>query len=316
MIKKNYRKTVAIFGGTGFIGEEIVQHLAKNSYRIKIATRNTYLAQNLKVFGDIAQIELHQVNLKSEESVENFLENCDVCINLVGILFETRSQKFKELHTDFPRMLARIFSKSSGSNLLVHFSALGVQANSESAYVKSKFLGEEEVKKNFSNSVIIRPSIVIGPKDKFFNMFAKLAGLLPLIPLVGSEVKFQPVYVGDVAKAIDKIIINNNSKAIFELAGINIYTFKELIEMLLKEIRKKRIILPIPFFAGKVQAILFQLMPKPLLTLDQIKILEEGDNILTGKNKTLKDLDIEAKSIKSILPTYLKVYRPTGQFTD
>ena len=316
MIKKNYRKTVAIFGGTGFIGEEIVQHLAKNSYRIKIATRNTYLAQNLKVFGDIAQIELHQVNLKSEESVENFLENCDVCINLVGILFETRSQKFKELHTDFPRMLATIFSKSSGSNLLVHFSALGVQANSESAYVKSKFLGEEEVKKNFSNSVIIRPSIVIGPKDKFFNMFAKLAGLLPLIPLVGSEVKFQPVYVGDVAKAIDKIIINNNSKAIFELAGINIYTFKELIEMLLKEIRKKRIILPIPFFAGKVQAILFQLMPKPLLTLDQIKILEEGDNILTGKNKTLKDLDIEAKSIKSILPTYLKVYRPTGQFTD
>ena len=316
MIEKNYRKTVAIFGGTGFIGEEIVQHLSKNSYRIKIATRNTYLAQNLKVFGDIGQIELHQVNLKSKESIEKFLEGCDVCVNLVGILFETRSQKFNELHTNFPKMLAKIFSKSSNSNLIVHFSALGVNSNSNSSYIKSKFLGEEEVKSNFLNSTIIRPSIVIGAKDKFFNMFAKLAGLFPLIPLVGSEVKFQPVYVGDVAKAIDKIITNNISKKTYELAGKNIYTFKELIELLLKEIRKKRIILPIPFFAGRIQAMLFQLMPKPLLTLDQIKILEEGDNILSGKNKTLKDLNIEAKSIETILPTYLKVYRPAGQFTD
>ena len=130
MIEKNYRKTVAIFGGTGFIGEEIVQHLVKNGFKIKIATRNVYLAQNLKVYGDIAQIELHQVNLKSKESIEKFLEGCDVCVNLVGILFETRSQKFNELHTNFPNMLAKIFSKSSNSNLIVHFSALGVNSNS------------------------------------------------------------------------------------------------------------------------------------------------------------------------------------------
>jgi NADH dehydrogenase len=274
MIEKNYRKTVAIFGGTGFIGEEIVQHLSKNSYRIKIATRNVYLAQNLKVYGDIAQIELHQVNLKSEESIKRFLQDCDVCINLVGILFETRLQKFNELHASFPKKVASIFSKSSRSNLMIHFSALGANSNSNSAYIKSKFLGEEEVKSNFANSTIIRPSIVVGPKDSFFNMFAKLAGLLPLIPLVGSGVKFQPVYVGDVAKAINEIIINNISKETYELGGKSIYTFKELIELLLKEIRKKRIIFPIPFFAGRIQAMLFQLMPKPLLTLDQIPTIQ------------------------------------------
>jgi uncharacterized protein YbjT (DUF2867 family) len=316
MIEKNYRKTVGIFGGTGFIGEEIVQHLVKNGFKIKIATRNVYLAQNLKVYGDIAQIELHQVNLKSEESIKKFLQDCDVCINLVGILFETRLQKFNELHANFPKKIASVFSKSSRSNLMIHFSALGANSNSNSAYIKSKFLGEEEVKSNFANSTIIRPSIVVGPKDSFFNMFAKLAGLLPLIPLVGSGVKFQPVYVGDVAKAINEIIINNISKETYELGGKSIYTFKELIELLLKEIRKKRIILPIPFFVGRIQAMLFQLMPKPLLTLDQIKILEEGDNVLSGKNKTFKDLKIEAKNIESILPLYLKVYRPTGQFTD
>jgi len=316
MIEKNYRKTVGIFGGTGFIGEEIVQHLVKNGFRKKIATRNVYLAQNLKVYGDIAQIELHQVNLKSEESIKKFLQDCDVCINLVGILFETRLQKFNELHTNFPKKIASIFSKSSRSNLMIHFSALGANSNSNSAYIKSKFLGEEEVKSNFANSTIIRPSIVVGPKDSFFNMFAKLAGLLPLIPLVGSSIKFQPVYVGDVAKAVNEIIVNSIYKETYELGGKSIYTFKELIELLLKEIRKKRIILPIPFFVGRIQAILFQLMPKPLLTLDQIKILEEGDNILSGKNKTFKDLNIEAKNIESILPLYLKVYRPTGQFTN
>ena len=270
----------------------------------------------MKVYGDIAQIELHQVNLKSEESIKKFLQDCDVCINLVGILFETRLQKFNELHTNFPKKIASIFSKSSRSNLMIHFSALGANSNSNSAYIKSKFLGEEEVKSNFANSTIIRPSIVVGPKDSFFNMFAKLAGLLPLIPLVGSSVKFQPVYVGDVAKAVNEIIANSIYKETYELGGKSIYTFKELIELLLKEIRKKRIILPISFFAGRIQAMLFQLMPKPLLTLDQIKILEEGDNILSGKNKTFKDLNIEAKNIESILPLYLKVYRPTGQFTN
>jgi len=316
MIEKNYRKTIGIFGGTGFLGEEIVQHLAKSGFKIKIATRNTYLAQNLKVYGDVAQIELCQVNLKSEVSIKKFLQHCDVCINLVGILFETRLQKFDELHTNFPKKIASIFSKSSRSSLMIHFSALGANSNSDSAYIKSKFLGEEEVKSNFANSTIIRPSIVVGPKDNFFNMFAKLAGLLPLIPLVGSGVKFQPVYVGDVAKAINEIVINNISKETYELGGKSIYTFKELIELLLKEIRKKRMILPIPFFVGRIQAMLFQLMPKPLLTLDQVRILEEGDNVLSGKNKTFKDLNIEAKNIESILPLYLKVYRPTGQFTE
>ena len=316
MNHKNYSKTIAIFGGSGFIGETIVQYLAKSNHKIKIATRNAYLSQNLKVYGDIAQIELHQVNLKSEESINEFLKDCDICINLVGILYETKSQKFKELHLDFPKTLATIFSKISSSNLLIHFSALGVNPDSQSKYVQSKYLGEVEVQKNFSNNVIIRPSIVIGPRDKFFNMFAKLAGLLPLIPLIGADVKFQPICVTDIAEAINQIIKNNITRGVYELAGKKIYSFKELIELLLKEIRKKRMILPVSFSLGRIQAFFLQLMPTPLLTLDQIKILEEGDNILSGKYKTLKDLNIDPKNIENILPSYLKVYRPTGQFTD
>ena len=316
MNPKNYSKTIAIFGGSGFIGETIVQYLAKNNHKIKIATRNTYLSQNLKIYGDIAQIELHQVNIRSEESITEFLKDCDICINLVGILFETNSQKFKEIHSDFPKKLATTFSKISSSNLLIHFSALGVKPGSQSEYIQSKHSGEEEVQKNFSNNIIIRPSIVVGPRDKFFNMFAKLAGLLPLIPLVGADVKFQPICVTDIAEAINQIIKRKITQGIYELAGKKVYSFKELIELLLKEIRKTRIILPVPFSIGRIQAFFLQLMPKPLLTLDQIKILEEGDNILSGKYKTLKNLDIDPKNIENILPSYLKVYRPSGQFTD
>lgn len=316
MNRKNHSKTIALFGGTGFIGETIVQYLSKNNHKIKIATRNPYLYQNLKIYGDIAQIELHKVNLNSEESINEFLKDCDVCINLVGILYETKLQKFKDLHLVFPKKLATIFSKISSSSLLIHFSALGVNLNSQSEYIKSKYLGEIEVQKNFFNNIIIRPSIVIGPRDKFFNMFAKIASLLPFIPLVGSEVKFQPICVTDIAEAINKILEKNITQGIYELGGKKIYSFKELIELLFKEIRKKRIILPVPFFLGRIQAFFLQLMPKPLLTLDQIKILEEGDNILSGNYKTLNDLDIDPKDIENILPSYLKIYRPTGQFTD
>ena len=163
---------------------------------------------------------------------------------------------------------------------------------------------------------MIRPSIVIGPKDNFFNMFAKLVNIFPVIPLVGAETKFQPVYVNDIAEAVNVIIENNLSKQIFELGGPKIFSFLELIKMLLTEIRKKRIIIPIPFSMGKIQAFFLQMFPKPLLTLDQVQILQEGDNIVSDQNKTFEDLEIKPKNIENIISGYLKVYRPTGQFTD
>ena len=316
MNEKNYSKTVCIFGATGFVGEAIVQKLAKNNLKLKLACRNPYFAQNLKVYGDIGQIELHKIDISSSESIKTFLKDADVCINLIGILYESGAQKFKNLHEDFPKKLAEIFSSISSSGSLIHFSALGVKANSESKYINSKYAGEQEVKKIFPNSVIIKPSIIIGAKDKFFNMFARLANFLPFIPLVGSETKFQPVCVEDVAKAISIIIENNIKKETFEFAGNKVFSFKQLIEVLLQEIRKKRLIIPVPFFVGRIQAFFLQLLPKPLLTTDQVKILEEGDNIVSGQFKTFKELNIVPQSIESVMPLYLRVYRPKGQFSN
>ena len=311
-----YTKTVCIFGGTGFVGETIVQKLLKNKYKLKIATRNPYQAQKLKVYGDPGQIELFKINLNSYQDLENFLKESDICINLVGILFETGAQKFDNLHYQFPKKLSEIFSKICPEGLLIHFSALGVKETSDSLYIQSKYKGEQEVKSNFANHVVIKPSIIIGPKDNFFNMFAKIINILPIIPLVGSETKFQPVCVVDVADAVNYIISNNIKQSTFELAGNKVYTFKQLIELLLKEIRKKRLIVHVPFSFGKFQAFFFQLLPKPILTIDQVKILEEGDNILSGNEKTFKDLNIIPTNIENILPSYLKVYRPKGQFTN
>ena len=316
MNKKNYSKTVCLFGGSGFVGETIVQKLAKKNFKLKIATRNPYQAQKLKVYGEAGQIELYKIDLNSHQDIETFLKDSDVCINLVGILYETSSQKFENLHYKFPKKLSEIASKVSPRSLLIHFSALGVKETSGSYYVQSKYTGEQEVKKNFSNCVIIKPSIIIGPKDNFFNMFAKIINILPIVPLVGSETKFQPVCVTDIAEAVDNIISNNIKKSTFELAGNKVYTFKQLIELLLKEIRKKRLIIHVPFSFGKFQAFFFQLLPKPILTIDQVKILEEGDNILSGNEKTFKDLNIIPTNIENILPSYLKVYRPKGQFTN
>ncbi|NCV24247.1 MAG: complex I NDUFA9 subunit family protein, partial [Proteobacteria bacterium] len=286
MSSKNYSRTIGIFGASGFIGESIIQRLARNNYKIKVASRNPYLSQNLRVSGDTAQIELTKINIHSDKSIQNFLDDCDVCINLIGILYEKSSQKFEDIHFKFPNTLSKIFSSSRHSKLLIHFSALGAKANSNSKYISSKYAGEEAIKKNFSNYAIIRPSIVIGPKDNFFNMFAKLVNIFPVIPLVGAETKFQPVYVNDIAEAVNVIIENNLSKQIFELGGPKIFSFLELIKMLLTEIRKKRIIIPIPFSMGKIQAFFLQMFPKPLLTLDQVQILQEGDNIVSDQNKT------------------------------
>jgi len=310
---QNNQKIIGVFGAGGFIGKHLMRQLTKLDYRIKVATRNPYLKGYLKPLGNPGQIELFKVNIFNSNDIRNFLQNCDFVINLVGILFEKRKQKFSFVHSHFPEMLAK-FCNELNIKRLVHVSALGVNEEHESKYMQSKINGEKNIISNFNSSVILRPSVIFGPEDKFFNTFATLAQFSPVLPLIGGgKTNFEPIYVGDVAKAIVKSIELNNTKTeIFELGGKK-YSFEELMKILLKEIKKKRFLISIPFSVAKFQSYFLQIMPSPLLTPDQVEMLKY-DNIVTGKYPTLKNLGISPTTIESILPKYIYRFRTGGQF--
>ena len=310
---QNNQKIIAIFGGGGFLGNHLMRQLTKLDYRVKVATRNPYLRGYLKPLGNPGQIELFKTNIFNPEEVKQVLKNCDLVINLVGILHETRKQKFNQIHSQFPYLLSHLCNELAIKNL-VHISALGVKERHVSQYMKSKLQGEKNVQDTFKPSVILRPSIVFGPEDKFFNTFASIAQFSPVLPLIGSKTKFAPIYCGDVVKAIVKALELNNSKPkIYELGGPENYSFKELLEILLSEIKKKRFLIPIPFGVAKFQAYFLQMMPNPLLTVDQVKLLQHN-NIISGDYPVLKDLGITGTPIQSVLPKYIYRFRTGGQF--
>ena len=311
---QNNQKIIAIFGAGGFIGKHLIRNLTKLGYRIKIATRYPYLKGYLKPLGNPGQIELFKTNIFNEEDVKNVLKNCDLAINLVGILYETRKQKFNHIHSHFPYLLSNLCNELGIKNL-VHISALGVKEKHDSLYMKSKLEGEKNIQDTFKPSVILRPSVVFGPEDKFFNTFASLAQFSPVLPLVGGgKTKFAPIYVGDLAKAIVKALeLNNSEPKIYELGGPENYSFKELMEILLREIKKKRFLIPIPFGFAKFQSYFLQMLPNPLLTPDQVELLKHN-NIVSGDHSTLKDLGISGTQIQSILPKYIYRFRTGGQF--
>ena len=311
---QNNQKIIAIFGAGGFIGKHLIRNLTKLDYRIKIATRSPYLKGYLKPLGNPGQIELFKTNIFNEEDVKSVLKNCDLVINLVGILYETGKQKFKHIHSHFPHLLSNLCNELGIKNL-VHISALGVKEKHNSLYMQSKLEGEKNIQDTFKPSVILRPSVVFGPEDKFFNTFASLAQFSPVLPLVGGgKTKFAPIYVGDVAKAIAKALeLNNSEPKIYELGGPENYSFKELMEILLREIKKKRFLIPIPFGFAKFQSYFLQMLPNPLLTPDQVELLKHH-NIVSGDHPTLKDLGITGTSIQSILPKYIYRFREGGQF--
>ena len=311
---QNNQKIIAIFGAGGFIGKHLIRNLTKLGYRIKIATRYPYLKGYLKPLGNPGQIELFKTNIFNEEDVKNVLKNCDLVINLVGILYETRKQKFNHIHSRFPHMLSNLCNEQGIKNL-VHVSALGVKEKHNSLYMQSKLEGEKNIQDTFKPSVILRPSVVFGPEDKFFNTFASLAQFSPALPLVGGgKTKFAPIYVGDVAKAIVKALeLNNPEPKIYELGGPENYSFKELMEILLTEIKKKRFLIPIPFGFAKFQSYFLQMLPNPLLTPDQVELLKHH-NIVSGNHPTLKDLGITGTPIQNILSKYIYRFREGGQF--
>jgi len=306
-------KVATIFGASGFIGRHLIRSLTKKDFRIIAVTRSPYLNGHLKPLGNPGQIDLEKVNLFDEKGLRTLLKSSDIVINLVGILYQSRRARFENIHEKFPDLLSKLCSEFNIEKL-VHISALGINKKSKSKYIQSKLRGEKNILSNFKNSIILRPSIVFGPEDKFFNRFASLAEFLPALPLIGQDTKFQPIYVGDIAKCILTILereeIDNH---IYELGGPEIFTFKELLQILLKEIKKKRWLVPIGFTTAKFQAMIMQLMPKPMLTVDQVEILKY-DNILSGDYPTLKDLNIKPKAINSILPNYIWRYRKGGQF--
>ena len=311
---QNNQKIIAIFGAGGFIGKHLMRQLTKLEYRIKVATRKPYLKGYLKPLGNPGQIELFKTNLFNPEDVKKVLKNCDLVINLVGILYETRKQKFNQIHSQFPQLLSNL-CKELGIKNLVHVSALGSKEIHKSEYIKSKFQGEQTIQNTFKPSVILRPSLVFGPEDKFFNTFASIAQFSPIIPLIGGgKTKFSPIYVGDVVKAIVKSLELNNAKPlIYELGGPENYSFKELMEILLKHIKKKRFLVNVPFELAKFNSYFLQILPNPLLTADQVEILKH-DNVVMGSYLTLKDLGINGTNIESILPKYIYRFRSGGQF--
>jgi NADH dehydrogenase len=313
-MQKNLGKVACIFGASGFIGRHLIRRLTKKDFRIVAATRSPYLHGYLKPLGNPGQIDLEKVNLFDEERLRILVKSSDIVINLVGILYETKKQKFEDIHAKFPDLLSKLCSELNIKKL-VHISALGINEIVSSQYMQSKLKGEKNIINNFNRSVILRPSVIFGPEDKFFNQFASIAEFFPVLPLVGGGLTyFQPIYVGDIAKSIVAVLekeeINNN---IFELGGPQIFTFKELMKILLKEINKKRFLVPIPFLFAKFQAKILQLLPKPLLTTDQVEMLKY-DNIVTNKYPTLKDLKINPKTIESVLPNYIWRFRKGGQF--
>ena len=312
---QNNQTVIAVFGGTGFLGRNLIKKLTELDYRVKVATRNPHTkGYYLKPLGNPGYVELFKTNIFDSEEVKSVLKGCDFAINLCGILFENSKQKFDQIHAQFPNLLSKL-CKELEIKKLVHISSLGVKENHTSKYMQSKLLGEKNIKNNFESSIILRPGICFGPDDSFFNRFASIAEISPFLPLIGGgKQKFSPIYVQDVAKAIVKVLeLNNIKPKIFELGGPENYTFKELMEILLNEIRKKRFLISIPFSLAKFQSFFLQFMPNPLLTPDQVELLKYS-NVVSEEHSTLKDLGITGTPIKSILPKYIYRFRTGGQF--
>jgi uncharacterized protein YbjT (DUF2867 family) len=305
-----------IFGGSGFIGRYIVERLAKRGWIMRIAVRRPDQALFLKPLGDIAQIVPMAANIRHERSVAAAVQGVDVVINLVGLLHESGRQRFNAVHVEGVRRLARA-AASAGVSRFLHLSALGADAQSPSLYARTKAVGEATLHEHFPGAIVLRPSVVFGPEDDFFNRFAAMARFSPALPLIGGgRMRFQPVYVGDVADAAVHALENPTfAGQTFELGGPRVYTFKELMELLLAVIGRRRLLLPLPFPLAALQAAILGLLPNPPLTLDQLRLLRR-DNVLSGKLPGLAELGVQATGPEAILASYLSPYRLGGQFAQ
>jgi NADH dehydrogenase len=315
---------VTVFGGSGFLGRHVVRALARRGYRVRVAVRRPELAGFLQPLGRVGQIHAVQANVRYPASVEAAARDADAVVNLVGILFERGRQKFDAAQAYGAESVA-LAANAFGARL-VHVSAIGADEHATSHYARSKAMGEQLVRAAVPAAVVLRPSILFGPEDDFFNKFAAIARLSPALPLVGGgHTRFQPVFAGDVANAVIAAIEDNAQEGstdgkIYELGGPEVKSFKELMQFVLASIGRRRLLVPIPFTLAKLQASVLQFMPKPLLTPDQVELLH-SDSVVSDaaqrEGRTLQGLGIAAPvAMEAVVPSYLGRFRKAGQFAD
>ena len=303
-----------ILGGGGFIGRYLVRNLTKKNYRCIISTRKAFQKGYLKTQATPGAIELVDWNPNNFLELKEAIKNSDIVINLIGILYENRKQKFYNIHANIPEAIAKICSETDVKKF-IHVSAIGANEDSKSLYQKSKYQGEVKALNSFKNTVILRPSVVCGTEDNFTNLFSKLS-ILPVIPVVGINYKFQPILVDDVADAIVQAIeLKGNEGKIYEIGGPKVISFGDMVKSILKTINKKRFVVPMPMPIAKIQSTITDLLPfPPILTKDQCEILSEADNVVSDNNLTLKDLDIEPSDVEEEMKKWLWRYKDGGQF--
>ena len=312
---------ITIYGGSGFVGRNVVRVLAQQGYRIRIAVRRPHLAGHLQPLGDVGQIHAVQANLRDKASVERAAIGADAIINLVGILYESGKQRFETIQHFGARTVAEA-AKNQGIARYIQFSAIGADTRSKSHYGRSKARGEIDVLNQVKSAIVVRPSIVFGPEDDFFNRFAAMASISPALPLIsGGRTKLQPVYVVDVAKAVAALAAGKGEPgATYELGGPAVYSFRELMQMVLDYTGRHRMMLSIPSPVAKLLALLAKPLPgPPPITIDQINSLK-SDNIVSREaieaGHTLAGLGITPQRVEAIVPGYLEQYRRRGQFAN
>jgi NADH dehydrogenase len=320
-------RLVTVFGGSGFVGRNVVRVLAKEGWRIRVAVRRPDLAFHLQPLGRVGQIHAVQANLRYPDSVAAALRGADAAINLVGILTPHGRQTFDAVQAFGARIVARSAAEA-GLRHLVHVSAIGADVNGASAYARSKGLGEADVRESFPGAIILRPSVIFGPEDDFFNRFGALAGMLPVLPLIGGNTRLQPVFVGNVAEAVGRALAGGASAGEpYELGGPEVKTMREILQYVCKVTGRKRPMLPIPFAIARyvpalateiANGISLGLFPKLLLTTrDQVELLKHDNTVsqeAMSSGRTLEGLGIAPTTIDSVVPEYLYRFRKTGQF--
>jgi NADH dehydrogenase len=313
----NVNKLITVYGGSGFLGRHVVRALCKHGYRIRVAVRRPDLAGHLQPLGRVGQIHAVQANLRYPDSVSAAARGADVLINLVGILFERGRQRFDAVQA-FGAEAVALAAAAHGARM-VHVSAIGADENATSAYARAKGMGEKLVFAATPSATVLRPSVVFGPEDDFFNRFASLARFAPALPLIGGgHTRFQPVYVGDVAMAVVEAVEGRTTPgSIYELGGPEVKTLKDILEFVLATIDRKRMLVPVPFALAEVKAWFLQFLPKPPLTPDQVELLK-SDNVVSEaaqrEGRTLEGLGIAPIAMAAVAPTYLWRFRKTGQF--
>lgn len=310
-------KVVTIIGGSGFVGRYVAQKMARRGWRVRVACRRPNEAMFVKPYGVVGQVEPVQCNIRNEASLKRVIDGADAVINCVGLLWQTGSNTFDACQADGAAAVARI-ARDAGVEPIVHVSAIGADRDSDSAYARTKAEGEDAVLSACPEAIILRPSIIFGNEDGFFNQFARLSRLTPVLPLVGAETRFQPVWVEDVAEAAARGACGEVAAGVYELGGPRVVTFRACMELMLKIIRRRRLVVNVPFVIAGVQGAIFGLTSligvQPLLTSDQVRLLRR-DNVASDGALGFAEIGIEPTAMEAILETYLYAYRPYGQYT-